>query len=712
MSTGQNKVNIYLKKFLTQQHMTENFLDYLQGITRDVMADMFPFEGFFYGGVLSGDGSNKFKLSTPLLATDGLGHRLFLSSSEAQGIQFENALGVDYNVGLRYNEIPNLTEVNVRTGQVEYSLTQERIGELGQPNSVTDNGATITFVVDSVCEVGVSNAGRKCLVWLKRAAGQVDAFFEGTVVFSGGQNKITTTHLLGQQAGSVSVAVADYQAFLIGPTVRRNTDLNIDPVYAFVGKVTGAGTGNAPTTFDQTGKTLLLSPGYVGTLSDELKSFLVGGGLITWDLTTQTLTWAATLDIKIPNKPYSFTIAAGSQASFANNEAIYITLDALGGAKTLTKVAIGSVPDDPHSYVIAIRSGNNIYFRDGALELKGDAASSTGGRINDITQDLLTFMGATDESDSDPDYPSSISPSTVVDNGDPLTTAIDKLNNELIAIIDNNPGKQSFTVGVGGQSVFNLTLFQVDPDNAIEDVECFIDGRWQPLCNVGDFSTGSFRKNSLTQVETAETVPEGKKVVFWKQGTSYGGLYAPVSGNLWSDPMDASIVPNVDAVHSIGSDIRRVNEIRGKTIIADVAIERTLVGDIKEIKVMVSGEVALIPKGSPVAKYSDGKLYFADSDETEGKIFIGIALEDIAIGASGKVLCLGKNVPGVLTGLGFAPGDEIYIGESPGTYTNDPGSLTGGDDDITRIGIADCSEGVVSALATDLVMFTDVVGRA
>ena len=156
MGTGQDRVNIYLKKFMSQQHAETNFLNYLRQLTLDLMADMYPQEGFFYGGVMSADGNDKFQLSTPMLATDGLGHRLSLDPTYAAGIQFENALAVEYYVGLRYNDIPELTEVNVRSGEIEYSFDQEAIGELGEPDAVVDNGTTITLTVDSVTEAGVS----------------------------------------------------------------------------------------------------------------------------------------------------------------------------------------------------------------------------------------------------------------------------------------------------------------------------------------------------------------------------------------------------------------------------------------------------------------------------------------------------------------------------------------------------------------------------
>ena len=691
--------------------MSANFLEYLRSLTLDVMADMFPEEGFFYGGTLSADGSDKFKISTPCLATDGLGHRLLLDPSEAEAIQFQNSLGVNYYVGLRYNEVPQDTEINVRDGKIEYVFIEERIGELGQPNSVIDNGATITLIVDSITEAGVSNHGRTVRAWLNQAVGQADAFFEGTIIWDGTNNKLTTTHLFGQNAGAVSTLASDYRVFLVGPTVKRNTDLDTDPNVAFIGSVTGTGSGNAPSAFDHSGQNKLSTTGAVTSLSNEIKSFLAGGGLITWDLTTATLTWADDLLVILPHQSYGFSVAADSEAAIADGDCLYIELDSVGGVKTFTKVATGSVPNDPDAYVIAMRIGNNIYFKNGALELKGDATGNTSGRINDITQDLLNYIGASDESDGDPNYPSSSDPDTVVTQGTSLTTAIDALNSEMIAVITNNPGEEIFTVGAGGQSVFNLTEFQVDPDNTVYDIECYVDGRRMLLDPTGALTRG-FRKNSLTQVELSETVPEGKEVVFWKQGTSYGGTTAPTGGSLWSDPMDSTTTPNVDVAHDVGSTSRRIREVHAKTSYVNTMVERSPLGDLKRLKSMVSGHPTTMLAGIPVAKGADGLLYPADTDQTNGKKYCGILAENVDMGSSAIVILPGTNIPGVLTGLGFAPGQDIFLNETAGTYIADTSLLTNFDDDLIRVGFADCSEGAASAMATDLIMVTDVVARA
>lgn len=128
-------------------------------------------------------------------------------------------------------------------------------------------------------------------------------------------------------------------------------------------------------------------------------------------------------------------------------------------------------------------------------------------------------------------------------------------------------------------------------------------------------------------------------------------------------------------------------------------------------KVMQSGFVGTILAGTPVSKTSSGKIIPADSDAIGGQEPIGItlvifnALDDI-----GTIHLFAPNVQGVLSLLGFVPGEEIFLGEAGG-YTNNPNAFTGDNDSIIRIGIADCPSGTASVLATDLLINTQIILR-
>lgn len=433
MATGQSKINIYLKKFLPQQQMVLNFLDYLRNQDIENLKLQYPNQGFFYGNSLAGSGPDEITAATPSLATDGQGNLLKLDPAEAVAT-FENALGIPYHVGMRYNVLEQGTEVNVRTGQIEYTFFKDAIGEKGEPNSVTDNGTTLRLIVDSIFEAGVSHAGRQVIVYLKRAVGQADAFFTGVVQWDGSNNYVDTTHLIGQTAGLVSIDPSDYWVFAPGLTIRRNTDLSLDPVYVYYGIVTGVGAGNTPTPadIDTSLATVLYTGGSFSSVVDNLRSFLVGGGDISWDLANEELSWTADLRVKLASRPFDYQMIPDTIV-LQDGECAYIDADGVtGGIKSLIVVPLADVPDVETAMPIVYRNGNDIIFRGGALELEGDDVEGTvtTGRIDGVTNDLLQYIGAKNESDATPDYTNATGVAKtnihLTDNDD-LTKSIKKL---------------------------------------------------------------------------------------------------------------------------------------------------------------------------------------------------------------------------------------------------------------------------------------------
>jgi hypothetical protein len=258
MTTGASFVSLEPKRIVGRSDFREYFLDYLRTMSTEVVALTYSVEGTFFDTIsISADGNDKFQLQDGKKGTDGVGHILQLSNALAQDVQFENTIAVVYHVGLKYAERPRGVTNNPRTGFPDITRFEETIGESGTPNSVVDNlDGTLTFRVDTVTEASVTNAGRKVLVWKKNpgkdALLEADAIEECTVAFSGGQNKITTVGTFGQ--ASPSTTAADYVVLLLGPTVKRNTDLSAASGYHYIGTVTGAGAGSPPSTFDITGQ--------------------------------------------------------------------------------------------------------------------------------------------------------------------------------------------------------------------------------------------------------------------------------------------------------------------------------------------------------------------------------------------------------------------------------------------------------------------------
>lgn len=329
MATGNRKVDIYLKKFLTQQQITENFFDYLENKIHDVFTKLFPINGVFepnilISNILSASAPDSFNIASPLSGTDGpQGNFLVLDPIDGNLIPFENTLGIPYYVGLRFNHLPRETEINVRTGEIKYTFLEEAIGEIADPNSVNDDGdETLTLTVDSVCEPGVSHAGRKVVVWLKRAKNQAQAFEELTVFWDGVNNKIETLTALGQTLGNISTDPSDYQVFLKGPTIRRNTDLRLDNNVLFLGIVTGAGAGNTPNTFDETdvNNHAVSFPSLVSLFFEEHSSVDGTHTLITPErITTKQIVSGVQLDTQVNAADEDFPDAAVAHTLFQSS---------------------------------------------------------------------------------------------------------------------------------------------------------------------------------------------------------------------------------------------------------------------------------------------------------------------------------------------------------------------------------------------------------
>lgn len=266
MSTGAQYTAITSKRILGTQDFSTRFLEYLRERTREDFERTWGQDGVYDAGLtIAADGNDQFQINGTAQATDGDGRLLDVNNlTEIGNLFFENANTIVYYVGLQHAVRPVDVAVNPRTGLPDYTHFQDYIGRSADPDSVVDNGPNLTMVVDSVTEVGVSNAGRQVLVYKKvPAEGGVSAAIAietATVTFSAGSNRITTSALFGQTTPSTTAA--DYTVVLLGPRVSRNTDLRTESGVCFIGTVTGVGVGLPPTTFDVTDQQPL-----VGSLS-------------------------------------------------------------------------------------------------------------------------------------------------------------------------------------------------------------------------------------------------------------------------------------------------------------------------------------------------------------------------------------------------------------------------------------------------------------
>ena len=255
MPTGDKAVNPALKRYLSQNRISTNLLTYLQNLTYDVAARIFPAAGLFTYPVTitpNGAGSTFTLTPDPIEGIDNAGHVIECAgAARLVNIPFENTLADIYWIGLHYINVPDGVYSNPRTGFPEYDLNMEEVGELDSPDTVTDNlDGTITFVVDSVLQHNVDFTGHVIRMYLLNPmSADLGVAFEDCVVVydvGTGENRVTTVDAFGQT--TISVVAGDYQAAHFGPSIYKSVADPWGDDYIKIGYIAGGPAATATTT--------------------------------------------------------------------------------------------------------------------------------------------------------------------------------------------------------------------------------------------------------------------------------------------------------------------------------------------------------------------------------------------------------------------------------------------------------------------------------
>lgn len=267
MPTGSDFALVTDKKLLGVRDFDLWLLKYLRDYIGQSVKRLFIQGSFEERMPLSSPGDGQIQVDPkPTIADgiahDGAGHILDLEAISTVA-DFANVTGQQYEVGASYVEYPVGIRTNPRNGKFEYDHMREGIGVQAQPDSMTVDPSTLTFVVDALFEQGVTisdHAGRQVRVYLLvpgDAASDDSIAIETCTVFYDGQNKITTAGWLGQSAPADNASV--YLVQLIGVTVLMNTATNapsqLPESVFFIGTVEG--NDATPDTFDITGQQVI-----------------------------------------------------------------------------------------------------------------------------------------------------------------------------------------------------------------------------------------------------------------------------------------------------------------------------------------------------------------------------------------------------------------------------------------------------------------------
>lgn len=379
------------------------------------------------------------------------------------------------------------------------------------------------------------------------------------------------------------------------------------------------------------------------------------------------------------------------------------------GACTVYLDAFGpeSAPFSLNSFVLALRQGAKVWVGGGALELEQGETNQLG---DGISSQLLTYIGAVSESDSDPNYTST----DVVTQGNPLNDAISELDANLGAINDalatplydernlypaglaastnitipNNsrdsgnphfyePGTGDMIVflnelikfpGVDYVEVDNQTIafnYDLNPDSEVRFRDAVLGGgdsggggstSLQDAYNVGDTITTT-SGNPVTI-----NGPGSEKLLVVNGDMEVTGVIdptgiqlTPVGANPLA-PTQAGIWVNLsgELVHEDGTTSKNLT----------TAIENLESGSGVSglTRLMFNNTGSTIPKGTPVYSPSAGLIAPARGTVDAESRVIGLAAENIPDATNGTVV-----FSGMLTGVsGYTHGSYLYLGDDPG----------------------------------------------
>ena len=334
---------------------------------------------------LTSSAFDTFDVSTPLEGSNSQGIDLVFDPSLGTQVPFENENLALYFIGLQKSIVPADVEINVRTGKIKYVFVEEAIGERADPNLVEDDGdGTMTIRVDSVTEAGVDNTGRTIRIFLKATEDGggvgpqtlITPFEDLVVQYDGTNNFVESNTGLGQSATSISTSVNDYEVVLIGPSVKRNTDLRLIDEVIFLGIITGSGAGSSPTSIDQSDRRVLGGGGSGGGgVTPQIFAVMETNGTIKHSASVAgEITWNQDMFYR-PFGSSDETQVIANTLTLADDEVAFLQIPDpfVGGTDVLQISPRSSVGlTSPDRYWMFHRDGNLIKVRGGMQLEQGE----------------------------------------------------------------------------------------------------------------------------------------------------------------------------------------------------------------------------------------------------------------------------------------------------------------------------------------------------
>lgn len=270
--------------------------------------------------------------------------------------------------------------------------------------------------------------------------------------------------------------------------------------------------------------------------------FYTDGGNIEWEGTqgANKLGWSSAIGLDIAGRAANCTIAA-AQVTLADGQCMYVDVPETGGGPLTPQVAaLSAVPisplsagQSPRTLVLFYRKGSKVYGTMDIPEMDSGEVVVIG---QDLPNNLRSRLGITSETsfqaytstiyialnDTYPEALSKLDAALGSAVGDTAADIAD-LQAQIDAITSDLAIEEDFTVGIGGQTVFTLATITMHTSNSVPDVQVRRNGQILKLASDGTSATGDYKKNSATEIEFFETIPENSLVVVRDERTGGGG---------------------------------------------------------------------------------------------------------------------------------------------------------------------------------------------
>lgn len=275
-----------------------------------------------------------------------------------------------------------------------------------------------------------------------------------------------------------------------------------------------------------------------------------GGTAMDWSATASgEFTIGSGLKIVDLANTITYTVNPVSIA-MNNGDALYAIFDKVTTTIDLKKAPIPALPWSQPINILGF-VGDDV-FHPRLFAVAGMGTLEAGEQIvlgRDLPSLMRSKLGILSETQFEP-YTSTL----IIGANDSLPSAISKLDQKVLDLGTDVAQEETHLVtNPVGQTIVNLGIIELNPDNSIPDAQVYINNKRYFQDLTGGLNS-DFRKNSDTQIEFSFTVPFDAKIVIRNERT--GAIIGTGGGTVDLTDINVDIQPDSAGGRSVGTVLK------------------------------------------------------------------------------------------------------------------------------------------------------------